>query len=186
MNWNDAWHDECRKTHRAGVEKRTAQPYEGGTIPFLLRPYTSPDNPVTELILEGGLGSMERENMYLVRHIFKECAMPAALVQADSMAVSGQKFCEYFGLQFVEQTGKYLKEYTRILNEQFGGSMANLPRSLWRDVILTHIKGPCLLPLGIMTFYEKGKNGEVVLCETRENSAGEFNVLPDWWEQKVH
>ena len=58
---------------------------------------------------------------------------------------------------------EYQKEYLRILNGQFGGTMANLPPSLRSDALVTGIKGPRVEPICICSPYHKDDSGKIVI-----------------------
>lgn len=78
-----------------------------------------------------------------------------------------------------------MKEYNRILDEQYGGTMVNLPTDLWQETVLTAIKGPKIEPTLIHTVYLRKSNGEIELGATDERHTAFDSVLPDWWELTV-
>ena len=102
------------------------------------------------------------------------------------MQVSNRDFAAHFGLSPEMSFDEYQKEYLRILNSQFGGTMANLPRSLWSDAVVTGVKGPKIDPICMCNPYRKENGGKIVIDPRQDSAMGFINVLPDWWEPVVN
>ena len=182
MNWNE----ECRKLHRAGVEERGKMPYANTGIPFRIIPYYETERHPRILELKNGVNDEAR---FLIRtqlvKIFAATHLYAAILQSDSRIVEMHAFAARFELSQEMGPERIQREYSRILGEQFGGLMENLPRDLWRDAIFTAVKGPTIAPLLISSVYHKGENGEVVWDESDETTTAVSSILPDWWESTI-
>jgi hypothetical protein len=180
------WQDVVRETHRLGLEERAKQPFEGGGIPFRLRPYMNPETHGGDLEWKEGLDDTRRRVLQGIVILFRVTKLRAALVQSDVMMVDSPAFMAYFGLSTKLIAQQYQEEYLHILNERFDGTVANLPRELWQDCIVTAIKGPKVAPFMLCTPYHGGGDGEVVYEESVETDGGEWGVLPDWWDETVN
>jgi hypothetical protein len=179
------WEEECRREHQLGLEKRAKMPYADCGIPFLLRPYMTPEKHADDLVLRGGLSDVARELLFFAVRAFRAGNLPAALIQSDARQLKMHEFCTYFGLPKDMSIEDSVEQTNRILRERFDGSIGNLPSEVWSDCIITVVKGPKILPFLVCTAYHGGTNGEVVFEETMENDTGEFNVLPDWWDTMI-
>ncbi len=180
------WQEVVREAHREGMEARARQPFENGGIPFRLRPYATPEHHGRDLELEGGVSDLTRHELLRVVVVFRKVKMPAALIQSDARQANMSDIAVLFGMQAglgIEEMGR---EYLRILKDRFDGTMENLPPEVWKDTIITAIKGPRVLPFAICTPYHVGERGEVVYEETIERSGGVWGMLPDWWEETVN
>jgi len=173
--------------HCLGLEKRAKMPYYDHILPFLLRPYRDESGSyLKEIILENGVDRRLISFLPNCSAFFRKAKLPAVLMQMDSTQVRMKDFIAYFGLPEKMTRDDYRKEYGHILNEQFGGTMANLPPELWTDAILSTIKGPNLLPIVLISKYHCGEVDDVVYEETDELEAMEMEILPDWWDTVVH
>ena len=174
------WHDECTKVHNEGL----ASLLRHGRIPFLLRPYDElGGHPLPDMISTDGIDDFMR---WVLRTkavaVFRRWELCAALMQSDTMQVDGHKFAQHFGLSRTLSPEEYQQEYLRILDKDFAGSVANMPRDLWQDAIATSIKGPKIPVIFLRTIYHKDTAGKVVLEDTERYSHGFMNIIPDWWE----
>lgn len=178
------WRAECLKVHNEGL----ASLVRDGRLPFRLRPYDDLSRqPPDDLILQGGVSDVARILLEtVVTKAFRRFQIPAALIQCDTMQVSSRDFAAHFGLSPEMSFDEYQKEYLRILNGQFGGTMANLPRSLWSDAVVTGVKGPKIDPICICSPYHKDDSGKIVADPAQDHVMGFINVLPDWWEPVVN
>jgi len=158
-----------------------------GKLPFLLRPYEEKgERRRQDLVLEDGLSDGHRLVLRtLVAASFRAFPPAAALTQADGMELRSVEFSAHFGISPGIPPEEYYKEYDRILNEQFGGTMANLPAELWRETVVTAIKGPKIEPTLIHTVYGRKPDGEIEFGATDERYTMFESVLPDWWEETV-
>jgi len=178
------WREICRKVHDEGLLTLS----KGESLPFMVRAYDHNGSAAQrDLLLSNGLDDAARLALRMTtQSVFSEIHLPAALVQSDAMAVDGAKFAKYFGLTEKLSIREYEKEYIRILTERFDGTMANLPRALWTDALVTSIKGPQIMPVNFMTFYEKNAKGKIEFGPTKENPAAEVNFVPDWWKNTIN
>jgi len=181
------WQEEVRRVHQLGLDARAKLPFENAGIPFRLRPYKSPAVRGQDLILEDGLDDKFRSLLRTVFvSMFRAIKLPAALIQSDARQLKMQEVCQLFGLPAGLGYDETQIEYFRILNEQFGGTMENLPRHLWTDSIFTTIKGPEVMPWMLSTCYHGDQDGKVVYEETIETPGVESYILPDWWESTLN
>ena len=178
------WREICRKVHDEGIQTLS----KGESLPFMVRAYDHNGCAAQrDLLLTNGIDDAGRAALRtMTREIFSEIHLPAALVQSDAMAVDGSKFAKYFGLAEKIPFKEYEKEYIRILAERFDGTVANLPRELWVDALVTSIKGPQIMPANFMTFYEKNAKGKIEFAPTEERPAAAVNFLPDWWKNTIN
>jgi hypothetical protein len=174
------WREECRNLHWEAI----AALKRDGRIPFLLRAYDQ-DGKISapDLALKDGLDDISRTLLRTVAAaLFRAVDQPAALTQSDAMEVSQPKFCAYFNLPKTLRAEQYMEEYNRIVSSQFGGTMANLPRQLWSEAIITRLKGPKIEPVLFHTAYQREEEAGIVFGKTRELDVGFDYLLPDWWD----
>jgi hypothetical protein len=181
------WQEEVSQMHQLGLEARAKLPYENAGIPFRLRPYKLPGEHAADFILENGIGDEERAALQAyILPTFRKYKVPAVLIQSDARQVQMMEFFQHFGLPDDMGYEEAQNEYTRILEEQFDGTMENLPRHLWKDTIFTSLKGPKVLPITLSTAYSAGEDGSILFEDTITMYSGEWGLLPDWWEQTVN
>jgi hypothetical protein len=182
------WNEECRRVHREGLEARAKMPYENAGLPFRLRPYDETgEHPDKDLVFQQGVDDARRALLrILVVPVFRKVGTPAVLVQADARIGKMPEIAGHFGWPADLGFEEYEKRYSRILKEQYDGTIANMPPHLWVDAIFTTIKGPKIIPFIISTPYHAGEHGEVVYEEAMETSGVVSPLLPDWWESPVN
>ena len=178
------WHEICRKVHDEGLLTLS----KGESLPFMVRAYDHNGSAAQrDLLLSNGLDDAARAVLRTTtRSIFSGIHLPAALVQSDARAVHGDKFAKYFGVSEKLSIREYEEEYSRILTEKFDGTVANLPQELWIDALVTCIKGPKIMPVNFMTFYEKNAKGKIEFEPAKEQPGAEINFLPDWWKNTIN
>lgn len=180
------WHKEMRRVHREALDKRAELPFEGHQIPFLMRAYARPDAPqrYADLVEPCGLDEQTLFSISRSLPFFRVLKQPAVLICADSRRVLSEEFNAYFGLGAVTDADECRRQYAAIL-KQHGGEMKYLPREVWKDAIMTAIKGPEIVPMMIETSYWADAEGRIVYGETREGAHPISNVLPDWWDTPI-
>lgn len=156
------WQTVVRETHQKGLDARAQQPFEGGGIPFRLRPYINPEKHGPDLELKDGISNSTRENLLRTAALFRQLKIPVALIQSDARRANISDILALFGLPADLGVEEMQREYLCILNERFGGTMENLPPEVWKDTIITAIKGPNVMPFSVWTCYHGGEQGEVV------------------------
>ncbi len=176
---------ECRRIHAMGLVERAKGGYEHGRIPFTLIPFRANGTPMKPIMDPGGLSDEGRHMLKRLPALFALMNVSAALIQSDSMFVQSPKFTEYFGLSPSLSLDAYSDEFRRILDEKFEGTMANLPRELWRDAIFTCVKGPKVPMLMISHTFKPDADGRVIYEPYYESANFEANILPDWWGPTV-
>jgi hypothetical protein len=116
----------------------------------------------------------------------RDAGAAAIAIVTDVRYVLFADFCKHFR---VAKTADYQEAYLRILNDQFGGEMVNLPRELWREALTVAIKGPHIVPARMkMAFYREGAGDTVEWYEDSEKfeegkGYAEFGLIPDWWDE---
>lgn len=179
-------HEECRRIHRAGVEERSQMPYANSGIPFRILPYDETQGHRQILEMAEGVDDRAR---FLIRNLvvglFRAERLYAAILQSDTRMADMHKFVEHFGLSYEMGAERIQEEYYRILTEQFGGWMENLPRHLWYDAIATTVKGPKVPALLVRSRYHGDEQDRVVWDESQEVTGVISEILPDWWESTV-
>jgi hypothetical protein len=116
----------------------------------------------------------------------KEGAAAIAIV-SDVCFTRSDRFCKHFGLADpgVSDLAELQRAYLRILRDDYGGEVKNLPRELWGEAICVAIKGPLIPAKSKMAYYREGE-GDTVEWFDEEKRGGiaeaDFNLLPDWWD----
>jgi hypothetical protein len=113
----------------------------------------------------------------------RDAGAAAIAIVTDVRYVLFPDFCKYFK---VPDDADYKTTYSRILDDQFGGEMENLPRELWREALTVAIKGPHIVPArSKMAFYREGANDTVEWYDGGDEKPGytEFALIPDWWDE---
>ena len=173
------WKAECQRVHDEGL----ANLIRDGRIPFRLRPYQPSGRHPEDLLLGDGLSDCSRMLLQTVTvDLLRKFKVAAAFIQSDSMTVNSTAFAEHFRLPETMAFEKYQEEYLRILNKDFGGTMANLPRHLWSGAIITGLKGPKIETICVCNPYRKDDSGKIMIDPPHSYSMGFIDVLPDWWE----
>jgi hypothetical protein len=178
------WREICLKVHNEGLEKLS----KSGSLPFLLRAYSHDGTPyMKDLVLQNGIDDASRTILKtVVPYTFSEIHLQVALMQSDARAVDGHKFARYFGISENILVKEYKKEYSRILHEKFEDSVVNLPSELWADILITCIKGPLVMPLSFITFYQKSAEGKIEFQPVKEETQFSLGMLPDWWKDTIN
>jgi hypothetical protein len=178
------WREICLKVHNEGLQKLS----KNGSIPFLLRAYSYSGTPILEdLVFPAGVNDATRMILKtMVPYTFSKVHLQVALMQSDARAVDGHKFASLFGISKEISVEEYEKEYTRILHEKFEDTVANLPSELWADILITCIKGPLVMPISFITYYQKSTEGKIELEPVKEEAQFSLGLLPDWWEETIN
>jgi hypothetical protein len=142
--------------------------------------YFNPAGETTVVMAPEGLSPALRPRIKAISILLRAIQAPAAIFQSDTRQVNMDKFLDYFRLGGLKVSAAK-QVYSRILTEQFGGSVANMPRALWYDAIITCLRGPKLPVLGLSTVYRGGPDNTCVFEPTRERGVL-VNVLPEWWD----
>ena len=109
------------------------------------------------------------------------------ILSSDARLVEMEAFARYFRIDVPlpiateDDWNMLCKRYLRILNDDYGGEVKNLPHSLWRDSIMTVCKGPGIGHLQFQTEYNATADG-IVIGETSTIGGGELEMLKSWWE----
>jgi hypothetical protein len=178
------WREICLKVHNEGLEKLSKR----GSVPFLLRSYSYDGTPILEdLVIEAGINNAMRTVLStVVPYTFSKIHLQVALMQSDARAVNREKFASYFGISRKIPNEEYVKEYTRILHEKFEDTVANLPSELWADILITCVKGPLVMPLSFITYYQKSTEGKIEFQPAKEEAQFSLGLLPDWWKETIN
>jgi hypothetical protein len=178
------WKEECRRVHLEGMNALARE----GSMPFRFRVYNAdgvaadPDLVVPEGV-DGKVYDFLRTKVFL---LFQHFQAPAALMQMDTWQVNGNKFAVHFGLSMPCDSAEYKKEYSRILNEKFKGTAANLPPELITEGMITTIKGPKIMPVSFITQYSRKEDDTLEFRDIKELEKDLNPLLPDWWETVIN
>ena len=166
------------------------------------RPYTIKNGdagiPVTVIVIgpndEKAVVPMvwkdEREKYAKMRVVSKtamEVFAQAVVMLSDMRWTNSDKFCDHFKLAKPTATEpgsveRFQKQYLRILNDQYGGLLMNLPRNVWSDGLVAVLKGPMVGTHARVLLYEQGPGDTVLFTGGMEkHDRDQFNLLPDWW-----
>lgn len=68
----------------------------------------------------------------------------AVVLTSDMRYARMDEFADHFGMERPNSKtiGNFQKEYVRILDKDFGGTIANLPRHIWDEVLMVQAYGP--------------------------------------------
>lgn len=173
--------EQCRLQHRSMTYIRSHRSYAQGTLPLLLRVFTkqTPQGYLLQCPEE-----MPR-NVFIksTHYILSTMQATAVILTADGRSLNSNLFAQRFGLSI---DADFSRNYLRILNEQFDGTMANLPTDLWQDSITTVVKGPHFLSFGCYCIYTlQGEDGvafQPVIEISEQKGIMDFGILPDWWQ----
>lgn len=154
----------------------------------MLRAYSSDGTPtIPDLVLPSGVDNVSRKILRTIVPItFAGISLPVALMQSDARAVDGHKFASYFGISEKISVEEYTAKYCRILHEKFEDTAANLPSELWADILITCIKGPLVMPLSFITYYQKSTEGKIEFQPAKEEAQFSLGLLPDWWKETIN
>ena len=143
--------------------------------------------PAGEIADLGKTWSSEEEKHRLMQGTAYVCRVTnaqAAMITSDMRWCDSTSFCDYFKLPLPKpEDGKeFQRTYSRILNEH-GGSMANLPRQVWKEALGVALKGPRVEILRTMPY--SFKDGKLVLAEPSirpGEGRSRVTMLPAWWQ----
>jgi hypothetical protein len=133
----------------------------------------------------------EHEKLLKMHALTAVCRTVGALgvvLSSDVRLVEMETFARYFQIDVpipfaTEENWNLVRQrYLRILNDDYGGEVENLPHSLWRDSIMTVCKGPGVGHLQFQTEYNATVDGIVKLGETSISDGGDIEMLHPWWE----
>lgn len=181
------WLAECRKWHKKGVEQRAEMAYDSQGIPLRIFIH-SEENPEGVLLeSQDGFSPEFAKRLQLLNAVMRVVKPAAVLIQTDGWFGRMDKVAERCGLPISASADVMYKAFNKLVNEEYDGTMANMPEELRAEGILTVIKGPKFPQISIITFYH-GDGDKVVLEEEMEESKGLgiLNVIPDWWKPIVN
>jgi hypothetical protein len=113
----------------------------------------------------------------------REARAFAVVIVSDTRQVDLKKFASYFNipLDMMSNYQECEKIYTKILHEQFGGQMQNLPKGLLGDALIVGIKGPFVREHVISAMYRESVGDTIVFDEPLEYET-KVMMLDDWWD----
>jgi hypothetical protein len=107
----------------------------------------------------------------------------AVIIVSDTRQVDLRKFLVHFNAPNAD-TATYEEceaFYLKILNEQFGGEMQNVPQELLTDALVVAIKGPFVEERVLSVSYRESVGDTVVFLETQDYGT-KVMMLDDWWD----
>jgi hypothetical protein len=126
----------------------------------------------------------DKEKYQLARAIGRMARMQNAKSLSfvtDGRTVKNPDFMHYFGIPKDTPYAAYVSIYHQILRDH-GGSVKDLPRQLWHDILMVMTNGP-EIPLTVQVQnYIEGENDTVRYVETdRTPTRHKSDLLTDWW-----
>jgi hypothetical protein len=99
----------------------------------------------------------------------------------DGRTVKNPDFMHYFGIPKDTPYAAYVSIYHQILRDH-GGSVKDLPRQLWHDILMVMTNGP-EIPLTVQVQnYIEGENDTVKYVDRLRNpDRFKSDLLTDWW-----
>lgn len=111
----------------------------------------------------------------------------AIVLVNDTYHVDRGLFTKFFNLAPDLTDAEYEKIYYEILDDEFGGTLANAPKEIVSDALLVAMKGPHFKQRIFFMPYHEGVGDSIRWDKEQPEHDGEILVLEDWWDtETVH
>ena len=124
---------------------------------------------------------IRRADIETIRKIAEDKYAVAVLLVDDRRTISFDEMAKFFSLDDVSPSGMQYYRST-LLHQLIGGTIANLPRGLWRNDLIIASKGPMVEKKAIVLPYTEGPDDSVVWLGEELSDWAKVNILPNWWK----
>jgi hypothetical protein len=122
-------------------------------------------------------------NMRALSQAARRMHVVAIVLVNDTYHVKIEEFAKRYGIPEGLNQKEFDEAYWGILDAQFDGTLANVPKDLVSDALLVAMKGPLFQQRIFFMPYHEGVGDSIRWDEEQPEHDAEILLLDDWWDK---